>query len=191
MNRAPRPGRWATDTVLCAVPRVRPGTVLGASVTLLVAGVLLARGLVGVLPSRPVSLLLGGVLVATALLGLTVDHVSVVVRPEHPDHVLVAELDRSRRHGHPLSLVALRCPAEVALDVVSHLRTTDRAWRTGGVLFAVLVETDGAGAAAFADRVVPLVPPDAVRWASFPEDAVTSDGLYARLGRVATEPAGA
>ncbi|HEU5149447.1 MAG TPA: hypothetical protein VFU19_03055 [Iamia sp.] len=189
MSRSPRPGRWAGDTVLCAVPRVRPGTVLGASVTLLVAGVLLARGFVGLLPSRPIYLLLGGVLVATALLGLTVDHVSVVVRPERPDHVLVAELDRSRRHGHALSLVAVRCDAEVALDVVSRLRTTDRAWRTGDVLFVLLVETDRAGAATFAARMAHLVPADAVRWASFPDDAVTSDGLFARLGRPATDRA--
>lgn len=187
MRRSPwsgydRRGRWSGgDAVLCAVPRMRPGTVLGCCVSLLVAGVLLARGFVGVLPSRPVYLLLGGVLAGTALLGLVVDHISVVVRAERPDHVLVAELDRSRRHGHPLTLVSVRCDEAVGLEVVSHLRTTDRAWRAGEVLFVLLVETDREGAAPFASRMASLVAPDAIRQASFPADAVTSDGLYARL----------
>lgn len=194
MRRSPwsgydRRGRWSGgDAVLCAVPRMRPGTVLGCCVSLLVAGVMLARGFVGILPSRPVYLLLGGVLAGTALLGLVVDHISVVVRAERPDHVLVAELDRSRRHGHPLTLVAVRCDDAVALEVVSHLRTTDRAWRTGDVLYVLLVETDRAGAAPFAARLAPLVPTSAARWASFPTDAVTSDGLFARLGRAGDEP---
>jgi hypothetical protein len=151
--------------------------------SLLVAGVLLARGFVGMLPSRPVYLILGGVLAGTALLGLVVDHISVVVRAERPDHVLVAELERSRRHGHPLTLVAVRCDDTVGLEVVSRLRTTDRAWRTGSELFVLLVETPPLGAAPFAERLEPLVAQDRVRWASFPDDAVTSDGLYARLGR--------
>lgn len=194
MRRSPwsgydRRGRWgAGDAVLCAVPRMRPGTVLGCCVSLLVAGVMLARGFVGIAPSRPMYLALGGILAGTALLGLVVDHISVVVRAERPDHVLVAELDRSRRHGHALTLVAVRCDDEVALDVVSHLRTTDRAWRAGDVLYVLLVETDRAGAAPFAERLAPLVTPDAVRWASFPTDAVTSDGLYARLGRTSDDP---
>ncbi|QYG92244.1 hypothetical protein HC251_07200 [Iamia sp. SCSIO 61187] len=187
MRRSPwsgydRRGRWSGgDAVLCAVPRMRPGTVLGCCVSLLVAGVLLARGFVGMLPSRPVYLILGGILAATALLGLVVDHISVVVRGERPDHVLVAELDRSRRHGHPLSLASVRCDDDAALEVVSHLRTTDRAWRAGEVLYVLLVETDRPGAARFAARLAPLVPPTDVRWASFPTDAVTSDGLYSRL----------
>jgi hypothetical protein len=169
--------------VLCAVPRMRPGTVLGCVVSLLAAGVLLARGFVGMLPSRPVYLLLGGILAGTALLGLVIDHISVVVRAERPDHVLVAELDRSRRHGHPLALVSVPCDDAVGLDVVSHLRTTDRAWRAGDVLFVLLVETDRFGSAPFAARLADLVDPESVRWACFPEDAVTSDGLYARLDR--------
>lgn len=193
MRRSPwsgydRRGRWSGgDAVLCAVPRMRPGTVLGCCVSLLVAGVMLARGFVGMLPSRPVYLILGGVLAGTALLGLVVDHISVVVRGERPDHVLVAELDRSRRHGHPLTLVSVRCDDAVALEIVSHLRTTDRAWRAGDVLFVLLVETDRAGAAPFAARLAPLVSTAAVRWASFPTDAVTSDGLYARLAEPADD----
>lgn len=185
-----RRGRWSGgDAVLCAVPRMRPGTVLGCVVSLLVAGVLLARGFVGILPSRPVYLILGGILAGTAVLGLVVDHVSVVVRGERPDHVLVAELDRSRRHGHPLTLVSVPCDEAVGLEVVSHLRTTDRAWRSGDVLFVLLIETDRPGAEPFAARLAGLVDPDTVRWASFPEDAVTSDGLYARLSRtVAAAP---
>lgn len=167
--------------MLCAVPRMRPGTVLGCCVSLLVAGVLLARGFVGILPGRPVYLLLGGILAGTALLGLVVDHISVVVRAERPDHLLVAELDRSRRHGHSLTLVSVRCGEAVGLEVVSHLRTTDRAWRTGDVLFVLLVETDKEGAAPFASRMASLVAPDAIRQASFPADAMTSSGLYARL----------
>lgn len=181
-SRRDRRTRWAgSDTVLCAVPRMRPGTVVGFCVSLLVAGVLLARGFVGVLPSRPVYLLLGGVLAATALLGLVVDHISVVVRGERPDHVLVAELERSRRHGHPLTLVAVRCDRDAGLEVVSRLRTTDRAWRAGGELFVLLVETPRDGAAPFVDRLAPLVPRDCVRWAAFPDDAVTSEGLFAQL----------
>ncbi len=169
--------------MLCAVPRMRPGTVLGCCVSLLTAGVLLARGFVGVLPSRPVYLVLGGILAGTALLGLVVDHVSVVVRAERPDHVLVAELDRSRRHGHPLTLVSVQCGEAVGLEIVSHLRTTDRAWRAGEVLFLLLVETDAEGAVPFTTRMASLVAPDAVRRASFPADAVTADGLHARLSR--------
>lgn len=173
--------RVGGEAVLCAVPRMRPGTVVGCSVSLLAAGVLLARGFIGMLPSRPVYLLLGGILAATALLGLVVDHVSVVVRAQRPDHVLVAELDRSRRHGHPLTLVALRCDEATGLEVVSHTRTTDRSWRARGLLYVLLVETDGPGGAEFAGRLAPLVAPDDVRWASFPTDALTSEGLMARL----------
>lgn len=191
MKRSPwsaydRHGRWSGgDAVLSPVPRMRPGTVLCFCVSLLVAGVLLARGFVGMLPSRPVYLLMGGILAGTALLGLVVDHISVVVRAERPDHVLVAELDRSRRHGHPLTLVSVPCDADVGLEVVSHLRTTDRAWRAGDLLFVLLVETDRDGGLAYADRLTPLVPVDSMRVATFPTDAVTSEGLY----RCLTEPA--
>jgi hypothetical protein len=180
--RTPTPGRRrGGEAVLCASPRMRPGTVVGCSVSLLAAGVLLARGFIGILPSRPFYLLLGGILAASALLGLVVDHVSVIVRPERPDHVLVTELDRSRRHGHPLSLAAIRCDEAVGLQVVSHTRTTDRSWRARGRLYVLLVDTDADGAAAFAARLAPIVAADDVRWASFPTDALTSEGLYAHL----------
>ncbi len=182
--------RWeGRETVLCAAPRVRPGTVVGCCVSLLVAGVLLARGFVGILPSRPVYLILGGILAGTALLGLVVDHISIVVRRERPDHVLVAELERSRRHGHPLTLVAVRCSDTVGLEVVSRLRTTDRAWRAGSDLFVLLVETPRPGAAPFAERIEALVPREDVRWAAFPDDAVTSEGLFAVLSRSDTSVA--
>lgn len=180
-----RRGRWSDgEAVLCAVPRMRPGTVLGACVSLLIAGVLLARGFVGALPSRPVYLVLGGALAGTALIGLVVDHVSVVVRAERPDHLLVTELDRSRRYGHSLTLVSVRCDQAIGLEVVSRLRTTDRAWWTGGRLYLLLVETDRDEAVRFVRRLEGLVGPETVRRASFPTDAVTTEGLYACLDGV-------
>lgn len=179
--RSVRSALRADEAVMSPVPSMRPGTVLGCCVSLLVAGVLLARGFVGVLPSRPVYLALGGLLAATALASLVVDHVMVRVRGEAPDHVLVTELDRSRRYGHPLALVALEVDDLVDLRVVSRLRVTDRAWRRGRTLMVLLTETDRAQAGGFASRLGDLVTPGGVRIAAFPEDAVTADGLFGRL----------
>ncbi len=186
-----RRSRPAEDAVLSAAPRMRPGTVVGCCVSLLVAGILLARGFVGVLPSRPVYVALGGVLAATALLGLVIDHVSVRVRPDRPDQILVGELERSRRHGHALTLVTIACTHDVGLEVVTRLRTTDRAWRARGVLVVMLVETARPGAVEFLARLGGLVTREDVRVASFPTDAVTVDGLFDALARPHQEPADA
>lgn len=171
----------APDAVLSAKPTMRPGTVIGSSVSLVVAGVLLARGFVGVVPSRPLYLVMGGLLAGTALLSLVIDHVAVRVRAEQPDHALVSELDRSRRYGHPLALVTVRIEEVAGLRVVSRLRATDRAWRAGASLVVLLTDTDHDGAVLFADRLSDLVPSDQISVAAFPEDAVTADGLFASL----------
>ncbi len=186
-RRAWRRGRAAAGAVLSPAAGMRPGAVVGCSISLLVAGVLLARGFIGVLPGRPVYLLLGGLLAGTALLSLVIDHVAVRVRPEHPDHLLVAELDRSRRYQHPLALVTVRSDEVTALQVVSRLRSTDRAWRAGSTLVVLLSETDRRQAELFAARVDDVVDAPDIHVAAFPEDAVTADGLFAVL-RGADDP---
>lgn len=190
-RRARRVGRSissAPDAVLSSRAGMRPGAVIGCCVSLVVAGVLLARGFVGVVPGRPVELLMGGLLAGTALLSLVIDHVAVRVRTERPDHVLVTELDRCRRYGHPLTLAEVRTDEVAALRIVSRLRTPDRAWRVGATLVVLLAETDGAGGLRFVDRLSDLVGANEVRLASFPEDAVTADGLYAALAPPPAEP---
>lgn len=179
----------ATDAVLCPAPSMRPGAVVGCCVSLLAAGVLLARGFVGVLPSRPVYLALGGVLAGTALLTLVIDNVAVRVRAERPEHTLIDELGRCRRYGRPLALVEVRCPEQVVLQVVARLRTSDRAWRERGALLLLLTETDRQGAVRFATRLGGLVPLGGVRVASFPEDAVTAHGLVGALSAPEPVPA--
>ena len=157
---------------------MRAGERLACSMSLVVAGVLLARGFIGLTPGRPVYVVLGGLLVATALVGLGLDHVSVRNGRTSPDELLNTELNRCRRHGHFLTMLSIPCRPRDGERVVTRLRTTDYAWRHNGYLIALLMETDRAGSARFVARIGDLVDPASVRAATFPQDALTTDELY-------------
>ncbi|MEO6987991.1 MAG: hypothetical protein ABI239_05015, partial [Aquihabitans sp.] len=157
------------------------GQVLASSITLIASGVLLTRGFTGLTPARPVFLILGMILVASALLGLGLEHVEVRSVRRAPDHVLVDEFHRSRRFDHPLSLVRVRCDEFGGQRVIARLRGTDRAWRQRGWLYVLLPETDGEGADLLVSRISAVLPNAVTQRASFPDDAVTVDGLYEAL----------
>ena len=61
------------------------------------------------------------------------------------------------------------------------MRSTDRAWRQRGSVIAMLAETDQDGARQFVARISDVVAPTDVQLSSFPDDAVTVDGLYDTL----------
>ena len=165
------------------VSAMRGGQVLAFSVTLVAAGVLLTRGFIGLTPARPVFLVLGALLAVSALLGLGLEHVEVRSVHRSPDHVLIDELHRSRRFGHPLSLVRVRCDDTDGQRVIARLRGTDRAWRQRGWLYVLLAETDGGGAAELVQRIVVDLPGVEAQRASFPDEALTIDGLIEVLRR--------
>lgn len=181
-------GRTAFGIVLRPVSAMRSGQVLACSLSLLVAGVLLTHGFIGVYPGRPVFVALGGILGLSAVIGLTIDHVSVQASRQRPEHLLVEEVSRSRRFGHSLSLVAVHCPASSDHRLIGRMRGTDRAWRQRNDLFVMLSETDVLGAAQFAQRIAGLVPFGAIRSATFPDDALTVDGLLDALHRLTPSP---
>ncbi len=158
-----------------------PGQVAACSISLLAAGVLLTRGFIGFVPGRPVFVALGFLLAASAVASLAFDRVTLQALPARPDHVLIDELNRSRRAGHPLSLVSVRCSTELGTQIGVRLRCVDRAWRQRGRLYVMLVETDRVGGEAFVHRVADLVGDREVQLASFPDDAVTMDALYEGL----------
>ncbi|OGN88271.1 MAG: hypothetical protein A2X23_04325 [Chloroflexi bacterium GWC2_73_18] len=112
------------------------------------------------------------------------------------------ELDRSRRHAHPMAIVRVPWaagapsapthdprPAEAAaLAFGSVLRSADRTWAEGERVFLLLPETDrGRGEALIARLQVEtrLPMPDRVRLAAFPDDGLTSGALIAALDRPA------
>ncbi len=176
-----RPLRGHGERVVRPVATMSRVQVAACSVSLLAAGVLLTHGFIGFVPGRPVFVVLGVVLGATAVAGLTFDHVSVQPIAARPDHVVIEELNRCRRWSHSLTLVSVRCSAEVGDRIVRRMRCEDRAWRQRGRLELLLVETDRIQAEAFLLRLADLVESENVKLASFPEDAVTIDELYARL----------
>lgn len=160
---------------------MRSGQVVACSVSLLAAGFLLTRGFIGLVPGRPVFVLLGIGLTASAVIGLAIDHVEVRASRQRPEHALVEELNRSRRHGHALSVAALPCTDDDGHRLVGRMRTTDRAWRRRRSMVVLLPETDAVGAARFVRRVTDLASGGNVRVATFPDDALTVDGLMAAL----------
>jgi hypothetical protein len=96
--------------------------------------------------------------------------------------VLPVEIERARRHERPLSLLSAVPTAGLSVDDVrERIRLLDRAWLDADRLVMLLVETDHAGAAGLASRlsVDGLVTSTSI--ASFPEDALTSGALVARL----------
>lgn len=180
--------RSGASVVFRPVSAMRSGQLVACSISLLVAGVLLARGFIGLIPSRPAFLLLGIGLGLSAVLGLVIDHVEVRTRAQRPDHVLVDEVNRSRRFGHHLSLVRVDCPEDTARWVVGRLRSTDWAWRRRGATYLLLVETDRGGALELIERQADHLPATAFRLAVFPDDAVTVGGLHAALHALEHSP---
>ncbi len=174
--------------VLRPVSAMRSAQVVACSFSLLAAGVLLARGFTGLVPSRPAFLLLGAGLGISAVLGLVIDHVEVRSRRLRPDHVLVDEVNRSRRFGHSLTLLCVTCPEAVSRRVVSRLRSTDWAWREKGKTYVLLVETRRAEAVVLVERIGDLVAVPSVGLASFPDDALTIDGLRRLVRTTASVP---
>ena len=176
-----RPLRSHGESVVRPVAAMSRVQVAACSVSLLAAGVLLTHGFIGFVPGRPVFVVLGVVLGASAVAGLAFDHVSVQSIAARPDHVVIEELNRCRRWSHSLTLVSIRCSAEVGDRIIRRMRCEDRAWRQRGRLQLLLVETDRTQAEGFLLRLTDLVEGEAVKLATFPEDAVTIDDLYARL----------
>lgn len=185
--------------------------VLTVLATALVAGVIGYQiGAQGGSPDRLVVVVVIGVLIIVAI-------AFVATRPParpHRARATVAdarigwtefdrELDRSRRHAHPMAIVRVPWaagapsapaaathaprPAEAAaLAFGSVLRSVDRVWVEGGRVFLLLPETDrGRGEALIARLQVEarLPTPDRVRLAAFPDDGLTSGALIAALDR--------
>lgn len=111
------------------------------------------------------------------------------------------ELNRSRRHGYPLSLVRLpgaagdRASVADRLAQVRHdIRRIDLAWPAHGDLYLLLPQTDRAGAIGAVARLGVPSPlgadaVDAARIAVFPGDGLTSGALIAAVGGMAPRPA--
>lgn len=167
--------------VLRPVPAMKPDQLITCSVSLMIAGLLLTRGFIGLNPARPVFVVLGAVLAVCATAGLAVDHVAVRSTREHPDDVMAAELQRSRRYGHAVALVAIDCDRHTVERLVTRLRGSDRAWRQRAGVCLLLAETDRSGAEGFVLRNRDLMGGRAARVASFPEDALTVEGLHGSL----------
>lgn len=100
---------------------------------------------------------------------------------------LHAELMRSRRHERPFVLLAV--PAEARQQQLTRLlRATDAAWADRGSCYILLAECTKAEAVRFLTRAREYFPAafadGAVRWASFPVDGLTVDGLLEALSPV-------
>lgn len=180
--------RSGASVVFRPVSAMRSGQVIACSFSLLAAGVLLARGFIGLIPGRPVFLLLGLGLGVSAVLGLAIDHVEVRTRAQRPDHVLVDEVNRSRRFGHQLVLVRVDCTENTARWLVGRLRSTDWAWRRRGETYLLLVETDRTGARELIERQSARLPTSAFRLAVFPDDALTVGALHGALRPLESAP---
>ncbi|HEU4673206.1 MAG TPA: hypothetical protein VFS32_09930 [Candidatus Limnocylindrales bacterium] len=108
------------------------------------------------------------------------------VEPSGPPlvRVLPHELERARRHGHPLTLVRARPAAGLGvMDMAARIRMLDHAWLERGEVMLLLGETDRAGA----DRLVGRLTAEGLLSgpvvAAFPDDALTTGGLLARLAQ--------
>ena len=111
--------------------------------------------------------------------------------PGYGSLLLSRELDRSRRHGHPLALVQLPASSAGELDRAHRaievlVRSVDAVWLERGALFVLLPETDHTRADGFVARVRAAAPAsiavEAIAVACFPDDGLTSEAL--RLGLV-------
>lgn len=110
--------------------------------------------------------------------------------PHDPHAALAQEVARSRRYGHPLTLIGIVPVQEGAeAEVRRRIRTVDRAWVTHEAILVLLPESDAAEGRALAGRLraaSPLLARAAMRVASFPADALTTEALLdAACGRAA------
>jgi hypothetical protein len=99
------------------------------------------------------------------------------------------ELDRSRRHERQFAVVAAMKPEIKDAESQAHamelrrvLRTVDTAWEDSERLYLLLPETGAAGAGTVAARLRRAMPDSvsdkiAIRWVTFPDDAVTGRAL--------------
>lgn len=104
--------------------------------------------------------------------------------------LLRREVDRSRRHAHPLALLRLPAPGPRAVerayrDVERLVRSIDAAWTESGAVLVLLPEADRTSAEGFLARVrasaSEFVALDRVKMACFPADALTADALRAAV----------
>jgi hypothetical protein len=95
------------------------------------------------------------------------------------------EIRRSRRYGRPFVLVGTPGDQHTAAALQSMLRTPDRAWIDGAIVYTLLTECDRVQAFGFIERARAGVPSlfeaDQFRLASFPSDAVTVGALLEAL----------
>lgn len=101
--------------------------------------------------------------------------------------LLRREVDRSRRHSHPLALVRLPVASARDLerakgDVAGIVRTVDAVWVEPDAVMVLLPEADRTGAEGFLGRMrataSAFVVLDELRLACFPEDGLTADALH-------------
>jgi PelD GGDEF domain len=104
--------------------------------------------------------------------------------------LLRREVDRSRRHAHPLALVRLAAPGPRGVerayrDVGRLVRSIDAVWAEPGAVLVLLPEADRTSAEGFLARVrasaSEYVALDRVKMACFPADALTADALCAAV----------
>jgi len=186
IHPAPRTGatRPVDDAVVHAEAGMKAGQLVAGSISLVVAGLLLARGFIGFSPGRPLFVVLGVALAVSATLGLAVDHVRIRPTREHPTEVFASELARSRRYRHHLALLEVAGDAATEDRVVRMLRASDRAWHHHRHLRILLPETDAEGAIGLASRLQHELGLSSVRAATFPADALTMEGLEHALSPV-------
>jgi hypothetical protein len=109
--------------------------------------------------------------------------------PVKPWNEFWRELDRSRRHERRFAILAAVKPqskdaeSDARSTELRHvIRSVDSAWEDSEHLYLLLPETDGAGAGTVAARLRRAMPESvstktAIRWVTFPDDAVTGRGL--------------
>jgi hypothetical protein len=126
-----------------------------------------------------------------------------VVR-EDPWEALRREVDRSRRHHHPLTLLRLIAPPRgrdgrrrklmaTMQGLRRAMRSVDSIWVDHDGIYMLLPESDRDAAhgllGRLRDAASDAVPAgDAVRMACFPEDGLTANALRAAVGRELAGP---
>lgn len=108
------------------------------------------------------------------------------------------ELERSRRHGRPLSLLRATPPRMSGWEpdtdfdeLVASVRAVDAAWIDGRHVLILMPETERAATATAIARLsarLPELREAELRLAVYPEDGITSGALVARLDDPAAAP---
>jgi len=110
------------------------------------------------------------------------------------------ELERSRRHERPLSLVRISptprsgewdVPPVGATEVREAVRTIDAVWSEHGHVYVLMPETERIALARAASRMLVRLPglsAGDLRAAVYPEDGLTSGALFLRLESPDAEP---